>query len=141
MNIKISSYSPAHHEADLLRLLLELQSKHFSEVASPDLRELDREVDIRETYARYMKFLHENHERDWKIFVAQLDEKIIGFIIGQIEKDDDLVEPLSGIFEDWFVEPEYRKQGVGYALYHALENWFREKGCAQIKSEKIGRAS
>jgi RimJ/RimL family protein N-acetyltransferase len=133
-SITITPYDPSR-SADLLRLLLELQQNYFSKTAPKEKQELEVEVDIKQTYSRYVEFLHKNYEKDWKIFLAMEGEKVAGFIIGSIEVDPDLVQPITGKFEDWFVEEGCRNKGAGFGLYEALENWFRERKCARIESE------
>ncbi len=37
--------------------------------------------------------------------------------------------------EGWFVEPAYRRRGVGAALVAAVEEWGREQGCPELASD------
>lgn len=40
-----------------------------------------------------------------------------------------------GYLEGWFVEPEFRKQGVGRELVRQAESWAREHGCTEMASD------
>jgi aminoglycoside 6'-N-acetyltransferase I len=40
-----------------------------------------------------------------------------------------------GYLEGWFVDSEYRKQGVGGSLVEAAEYWAFEKGCTEMASD------
>jgi aminoglycoside 6'-N-acetyltransferase I len=121
---------------ELLRLLLELQSAYFKKTASIQIQQLNEEHNIKKSYSDYVNFLNENNNGNWKVFLAtSAENKIVGFIIGSITSEDALIRNNIGHFEDWFVEDEYRKKGIGMELYNELEKWFKEKGCQQIVSE------
>jgi aminoglycoside 6'-N-acetyltransferase I len=77
-----------------------------------------------------------NTDGTWKIYLATVPEnKIIGFIIGSIEKDEYLVKGTIGKLEDWYTEDEYRGKGIGKELYTELERWFKEEVCQQVISD------
>lgn len=40
-----------------------------------------------------------------------------------------------GYLEGWYVEPAYRKHGIGRQLVRAAENWALEKGCEEMASD------
>ncbi|NKB69921.1 MAG: GNAT family N-acetyltransferase [Candidatus Latescibacteria bacterium] len=40
-----------------------------------------------------------------------------------------------GYIEGWYVEKEYRQQGVGAALVQAAEVWARSQGCREMASD------
>lgn len=40
-----------------------------------------------------------------------------------------------GYIEGWFVDPDYRNQGVGRSLVVAAETWALEKGCQEMASD------
>ncbi len=133
--IEIIDYQEEYRNA-LLEVLLELQDKWYHESAPIALQELNEEKDIKNTYQRYVEFLNAHQNKDWKTLLAIAHKtEVAGFIIGSIERDQDLVKSNIAKFEDWFVVPSHRKSGLGSMLYVALENWFIENGCEQVISE------
>jgi aminoglycoside 6'-N-acetyltransferase I len=40
-----------------------------------------------------------------------------------------------GYLEGWYVDPDYRAQGVGRALVEAAEAWARTQGCREMASD------
>jgi aminoglycoside 6'-N-acetyltransferase I len=40
-----------------------------------------------------------------------------------------------GFLEGWYVEPEYRKRGIGGALIRRAEEWCRDQGCTELASD------
>jgi aminoglycoside 6'-N-acetyltransferase I len=132
--ISITAYKTSD-APELLRLLVLLQDNYFKRSASKHVQEILGDLDYLGVYQRYVNFLDENYERDWKIFMAEDSGKSIGFIIGRYEEDADQVNSKIGILEDWYVEEAYRGKSAGYELYKKLEGWFKEKGCQQLQSE------
>ncbi len=122
--------------SELLRLLLELHKTYFTRYAAKHIQEINAEIDIKKSYEDYINLINGSTDDTWKILLAVSSQhKIIGFIIGSIDKDEYLVKSTIGKFEDWFVEEEYRGKGIGIMLYNKLENWFRKKGCQQVMSD------
>lgn len=124
------------HASELLRLLLQLHDSYFHENASKQIQEIKEEGDMQKSYEDYLNLVNESDDDTWKIYLATTPEnKPVGFIIGSIERDEYLVKGNIGKFEDWFVGPEYRGNGIGVALYNQLEKWFKRKGCQQVMSD------
>lgn len=71
------------------------------------------------------------------ILVAELDAgKLVGFLEASIRPYvEDCHSDNVGYLEGWFVEPDYRKSGIGGKLVRAAENWAREKGCTEMASD------
>ncbi len=70
-------------------------------------------------------------------FVAETaDGRLIGFLEVNIR---DYAEGCTtrhvGYIEGWFVEAEYRRQGIGAALVQAAEEWARSQGCREMASD------
>jgi aminoglycoside 6'-N-acetyltransferase I len=59
-----------------------------------------------------------------------------GFLEGGIRKYADGCDsgPV-GYIEGWYVDEEFRRQGVGGRLVEALEAWARERGLSEIASD------
>jgi hypothetical protein len=131
-NISIIAYSKMYKK-DLLRLLTELHSIHFHSSAPAQSIELLEEKNIEHTYENYIKEIQDDDK--WKILLAINEQNdVIGFIIGSLKMDEDLVKSRIGILEDWLVLTEKRRMGTGMKLYAALEKWFTEKGCEHLMS-------
>lgn len=121
---------------ELLRLLLELHSTYFRKSASSQIQQLRAETNMEQAYKQYIDQINEDKDGIWKIYLATATgNRIIGYIIGSIEKDESLVYNTIGKLEDWYVEEAYREKGVGGELYHKLEDWYRERGCQQVLSD------
>jgi GNAT superfamily N-acetyltransferase len=132
--VKIEPYKNADRE-DLLKLLVLLQINHYQKVTSTALQELYKEVNPVASYNRYLDLIDRDSEQVWKVFLARCEEgELAGFIIGSTSSDEDLVKPVKGKVEDWFVLDKYRSNGVGFKLYQSLEAWLKQKGCSIVES-------
>lgn len=71
------------------------------------------------------------------VFIAVDDEKKgCGFLEGGMRKyaDGCSTSPV-GYIEGWYVEPNYRKQGVGGELVIAFEVWCKQRGLLEVASD------
>ena len=77
------------------------------------------------------------HNETQLVLVAETDDgKLVGFLEASIRPFvEDCHSDHVGYLEGWFVEPEYRKQGIGRHLVKTAENWAREKGCTEMASD------
>ena len=133
-HLKIEPYKNADRDG-LLQLLVLLQVNYYQKVTSTALQELHKEVDPVASYKRYLDLIDGDCEDVWKIFLARTeDSRLAGFIIGSVARDEDLIKPIKGKVEDWFVLDEYRSKGVGLNLYQSLEAWLKQKGCSVVES-------
>jgi aminoglycoside 6'-N-acetyltransferase I len=84
--------------------------------------------------ARYFK---ENTGHPVEVLIA-LDEQgnSIGFIELSIRAyAEGCVSTKVPYIEGWFVEPNWRRKGIGLRLIRAAEEWGRSKGCTEIASD------
>ncbi len=69
---------------------------------------------------------------DAKILVASAGKKVIGMATGQL-----VVSTAAGGFslllEDFFVEEEFRKKGIGSMLLNAMQQWAVNRGAMRIQ--------
>lgn len=103
---------------------------------SIDLQETERAVsDLclpgSEVAERYLEqLLKLNAENSGVIFVAKVEERVIGFIAGRIEHDDSVTTideaNTYGYISDAWTDPEYRKRGVFKKLNEVMMNYFRQ---------------
>ena len=68
--------------------------------------------------------------------------KLVGFLEASIRPFvEDCETDHVGYLEGWFVDPEFRNQGVGRELVRQAENWAREHGCTEMASDaELGNA-
>ena len=88
------------------------------------------------------KMMDDVDKMNGKIFVAEEDNQVVGFIQGVIiehEKGDDEIYDLthSPSKEGWigllFVKPQYRSNGIGQNLLTEMKNYFKSQNCTSIK--------
>jgi diamine N-acetyltransferase len=116
-------------------------------------------ADLMETFDRYIQSLDETkrtiyqegsaqyftnkminltQEKQGVIYVACNGNKIIGFISGHKENQDDdeqmeTIPANPGIVEELFVSKEYRGQRIGKNLLEKMENYLKTQGCDIVK--------
>jgi aminoglycoside 6'-N-acetyltransferase I len=62
--------------------------------------------------------------------------KLAGFLEASIRPYvEDCHTDHVGYLEGWFVDSEYRRQGLGGALVAAAEDWAFERGCTEMASD------
>jgi ribosomal protein S18 acetylase RimI-like enzyme len=86
------------------------------------------------------KLLHEVHDKNGRIYVAEDEDKIVGFIAGIVYEwsTEVLLEciPLkSGRILELFVDSKHRRQGIGKMLIRKIEEYFRTSGCDVYRVE------
>ena len=73
---------------------------------------------------------------DKAVFVAQWDKKLVGFVEANIRHyAEDCETQNVGYLEAWYVDENFRREGVGASLVRAAEEWAREKGCREMASD------
>lgn len=84
------------------------------------------------------------HRETQLVLVAELNNgNLIGFLEASIRPFvEDCHSDHVGYLEGWYVQPEYRRQGIGRILVQTAENWARQKGCEEMASDaEIGNDS
>ena len=72
--------------------------------------------------------------RDWCVFVAEAQGKLVGQIMGMLRNVYPVFEPERyGYVTDIVVDPAARRSGVGQALFEVLQAWFRERGVSHLQ--------
>lgn len=78
------------------------------------------------------------HFDDTQLVLVGETEKgnLVGFLEASIRPFvEDCATDYVGYLEGWFVEPEFRRHGVGRELVRQAENWARAKGCIEMASD------
>ncbi|WP_294331627.1 GNAT family N-acetyltransferase [uncultured Chryseobacterium sp.] len=89
---------------------------------------------IRENYLRFMSECEE--ENNGTFLIAETEGRAIGFIFGYIDENDDsnfeLGDANDLYVSEGYVKPEYRKQGIYFALNEAFETAYKEDDIRRI---------
>lgn len=76
--------------------------------------------------------IDEDHEADGEIFVAEENNKIVGYITTQIDR-----YTKNGSIPNLAVLPEYQKRGIGKCLIEKALDYFRSEGMLLAKIETL----
>lgn len=76
------------------------------------------------------------------VLVAAERRRLIGFLEVSIRHfAEDCETDNVGYLEGWYVEPEFRRSGVGRSLVASAEGWAKDCGCIEMASDaEIGNA-
>jgi aminoglycoside 6'-N-acetyltransferase I len=71
------------------------------------------------------------------VFVAERPEgSLCGFLdVSLHDKAPGCTTDKIGYLEGWYVDPDYRQQGIGRRLVEAGEAWARAQGCTEMASD------
>src|SRR5690606_24738134 len=76
------------------------------------------------------------HVDTQQVFVAENNGSLVGFLEVSVRPFvEDCESDHVGYLEGWFVEDDYRNQGIGRELVASAENWAREKGLTEMASD------
>lgn len=77
------------------------------------------------------------HSETQLVLVAEVGEnRLIGFLEASIRPFvEDCHSDHVGYLEGWYVEPEFRKHGIGRKLVAEAENWARRSGATEMASD------
>ena len=138
MGVKIREFRDSDRgRVDAMQLALQ---KFFAETDSTGET---RSYDSMEAAHQYMeKMLSDVQKMQGRLLVAVVDGEIVGFIQGVIiehKRGEDAIYDLAHTEakEGWigllFVEPEFRKRGIGQGLLDEMKAYFKESGCTCVK--------
>lgn len=72
--------------------------------------------------------------REHRLLLAEVDAAPAGFLVARVERGGPIfLNPDFGYITDASVNEDYRRQGVGRALFQGAKTWFREKGITNIR--------
>jgi aminoglycoside 6'-N-acetyltransferase I len=96
-----------------------------------------------EEHRAEMTDIFEHRETQLVLVVELTNGELIGFLESSIRPFvEDCHSDHVGYLEGWFIQPEYRRHGIGRVLVQAAENWARQRGCEEMASDaEIGNDS
>ena len=70
-------------------------------------------------------------------FVAEKSGQLVGFLEVDLRSHADGCDPSQpvGFIEGWYVDLDWRGQGIGRKLLSAAEEWARSHGCTEMASD------
>ncbi len=107
---------------------------------------------LQESSAVYEKRLAPNPEAaDWfrgylldqlensstAVFVAEQNNAVAGYVLGQIHRRPTLLSGDCGYIADLVVREDARGRGIGRGLFHTLRDWFRARGVCAIEVQIV----
>ncbi|MCA0985071.1 GNAT family N-acetyltransferase [Halobacillus yeomjeoni] len=72
-----------------------------------------------------------NDSPDQKVFVVEVEGKVVGYIMGIIEADEN--EGRTGTLQELFVDEFYRREGLGTELCKHMFEWFWSHNISTIQ--------
>lgn len=75
-----------------------------------------------------------SEDKDRFVELCYLGEDLIGFTYGKIDREEHrgYVRPGWGYVMEFYVKPEYRRNGYGREVYKHLENIFKANGVSNV---------
>ena len=100
------------------------------------LRKLLWDESSDEEHRAEMRDIFEHTETQLVLVVELSNGRLVGFLEASIRPFvEDCHTDHVGYLEGWYVEPEFRQQGIGRVLVKTAENWARQKGCEEMASD------
>src|SRR3989442_14066982 len=66
--------------------------------------------------------------------VAEVDGKVVGFMLGDVRAGEFGIEEPSGWIERFGIDPEYRGRDIGKHLFEAIRAHFRAAGATSVRT-------
>ena len=83
-----------------------------------------------------MSDIYEHTDTQLVLVADAGNEKLAGFLEASIRPFvEDCHTDQVGYLEGWFVEPGFRRHGIGSKLVRGAEDWARRKGCTEMASD------
>jgi aminoglycoside 6'-N-acetyltransferase I len=115
-------------------IVRQLQEKDLSEWFR--LRQLLWDEQSEDEHKAEMLDIYEHSDSQLVLVAENGNGKLIGFLEASIRPFvEDCDTDHVGYLEGWFVEPSYRRFGIGRDLVRNAEYWARKKGCTEMASD------
>lgn len=100
------------------------------------LRRLLWDETLEDDHREEMLDIIEHSDTQCVIVADEGNGRLLGFLEASIRPFvEDCATDNVAYLEGWFVEPAYRRRGVGTELVKYAEEWARQKGCTEIASD------
>lgn len=100
------------------------------------LRKLLWEGSSDDEHKAEMRDIYEHTETQFVLVAETENGELVGFLEASIRPFvEDCHSDHVGYLEGWYVEPEFRRYGIGRKLVRGAENWARGKGCREMASD------
>lgn len=113
-------------------------NKLLESIMLPYCQELDSNVGRETPEVTLKRFIASivsiSEDKDRFVELCYLGEDLIGFAYGKIDREEHrgYVRPGWGYGMEFYVKPEYRRNGYGREIYKHLEGIFKSKGISNI---------
>lgn len=129
MKIRVFLKKDSKELSRLLKEFLSYTRKYYSK----RVLEFDNYTNSRKI--SYIKEILNNfkNQKHSRFLIAEEESKIVGYIMGVVDKNPDKVMKKSGHIKSFFVSEKSREKGVGKKLYLSLVDWFKKQKCDHLE--------
>lgn len=121
-------YTIAEASVDDVPAIVDVTNRSFEDAFNKPFY-LEREAAIHRWKAYMHKEHHPQKAKDPRIvYVAIIDQEIVGFIAGHLTERFDLEGELQSIY----ILPEYQRYGLGTQLVITLAKWFKKWNAKEV---------
>ncbi|HUR98301.1 MAG TPA: aminoglycoside 6'-N-acetyltransferase [Pyrinomonadaceae bacterium] len=100
------------------------------------LRKLLWDATAEDDHKSEMLDILDHYETQLVLFAETAPGRLIGVLEASIRPYvEDCETDHVGYLEGWYIEPEFRKRGIGRELVRQAEVWARERGCTEMASD------
>jgi ribosomal protein S18 acetylase RimI-like enzyme len=131
-NIEFREYKPSDRQSIII--LMETFNKYIQSI------DTEHRTEYKEDSTEYFvdKMIKQSKDKKGQILVACLNNKLIGFISGYIDKQDEdekmeAKHVIPGVIGELFVDDNFRGQKIGKQLLIKMESYLRNQGCDIVR--------
>lgn len=121
--------------SQIASLNYKLNTYHLKFDSYYDLKS-DAETILRKQYYKTMLLIKTIHSKKTLLLVAEIDNKIIGYVYGSILGRSDFYKVNRyGYIGGLFVLKEYRRKSVGRKLVYGMLDWFKQNNINYVETK------